>query len=53
MKNVVKQHFAKFVNAKGNIDSFYQQMRQQNLVSSNEYGVVPYIKSLEGTRFFV
>lgn len=48
MKNVVKQHFAKFVNAKGNIDSFYVQMRQQNLVSSTDYGIMPYLKALDG-----
>jgi hypothetical protein len=46
-KNVVKQHFAKFVNAKGNIDSFYVQMRQKNLVSTDDYGIVPYINALE------
>ena len=52
-KNVVKQHFAKFVNAKGNIDSFYQQMRQSNLVSNSEYGVMPFIKALEGKYFYL
>jgi hypothetical protein len=49
MKNLVKKHFAKFVTAKGNIDGFYQQMRQQNLVSKADYGITPYEKTLEGT----
>lgn len=51
MKSLVKKHFAKFVTAKGNIDGFYQQMRQQNLVSKADYGVTPYEKTLEGTLF--
>jgi exocyst complex component 2 len=51
-KNVVKQHFAKFVNAKGNIDSFYIQMRQKNLVSTDDYGIVPFINALDCIIFF-
>ena len=53
MKNLVKRHFAKFVSAKGNIDAFYQQMRQQNLISSNEYGVMPFVRTLDSMSFTI
>ncbi|KAJ3030403.1 UNVERIFIED_CONTAM: hypothetical protein HDU68_009217 [Siphonaria sp. JEL0065] len=47
MKDLVKQHFAKFVNAKSTIDSFYEEMKTNNLISSETQGLAPYIKSLD------
>ncbi|KAJ3300604.1 hypothetical protein HK104_009261 [Borealophlyctis nickersoniae] len=47
IKNLVKTHFAKFVNAKSTIDSFYQEMRRQNLISSEDYGIAPFAKSID------
>ncbi|KAI8618551.1 exocyst complex component Sec5-domain-containing protein [Chytriomyces sp. MP71] len=47
MKDLVKQHFAKFVNAKSTIDSFYDEMKTNNLISSDTQGIAPYIKSLD------
>ena len=52
MKNLVKRHFSKFVTAKANIDAFYQQMRQQNLISTKEYGIEPYARTLDG-QFYI
>ena len=46
-KGLVKQHFAKFVNAKNTIDLFYREMRQKNLISTVSYGIAPYAKALE------
>ncbi|ORY39412.1 hypothetical protein BCR33DRAFT_788418 [Rhizoclosmatium globosum] len=48
MKDLVKQHFAKFVNAKSTIDSFYDEMKTNNLISSESQGLAPYVKSLDG-----
>ncbi|KAI8825748.1 exocyst complex component Sec5-domain-containing protein [Fimicolochytrium jonesii] len=50
IKNLVKTHFAKFVSAKSTIDSFYDQMRTKNLISSDEYGVAPFAKSIEALQ---
>ena len=61
-KGLVKKHFAKFVNAKSTIDSkiylilliahfmiaFYKEMRAKNLVSTEDYGVGPFLKELLG-----
>ncbi|KAJ3074946.1 hypothetical protein HDU98_009721 [Podochytrium sp. JEL0797] len=47
MKDLVKQHFAKFVNAKSTIDSFYEEMKTNNLISSEEKGFAPFTKSLD------
>ncbi|KAI8922608.1 exocyst complex component Sec5-domain-containing protein [Entophlyctis helioformis] len=47
IKGLVKKHFAKFVNAKTTIDSFYREMRQKNLISSSEYGIAPFAKALD------
>ncbi|KAJ3415798.1 hypothetical protein HDV05_004070 [Chytridiales sp. JEL 0842] len=47
MKQLVKQHFAKFVNAKSTIDSFYSDIRANNLVSSTTYGITPFTKTLD------
>ncbi|KAJ3041591.1 hypothetical protein HDV00_009068 [Rhizophlyctis rosea] len=47
IRNLVKTHFAKFVNAKSTIDSFYQEMRRQNLISSEDYGITPFAKSID------
>ncbi|KAJ3239861.1 hypothetical protein HDU78_002599 [Chytriomyces hyalinus] len=48
MKDLVKQHFAKFVNAKSTIDSFYEEMKTNNLISSELQGVAPFMKALDG-----
>ncbi|KAJ3090326.1 hypothetical protein HK102_004105 [Quaeritorhiza haematococci] len=48
MKNLVKTHFAKFVSAKSTIDSFYHEMRNKNLISSEEYGIAPFSNTLSG-----
>ncbi|KAK6092905.1 Exocyst complex component S5 [Batrachochytrium dendrobatidis] len=47
IKGLVKKHFAKFVSAKGTIDTFYREMCQKNLVSSSNYGIAPFAKALE------
>ncbi|KAI8904442.1 exocyst complex component Sec5-domain-containing protein [Gorgonomyces haynaldii] len=47
LKGQVKKHFAKFVNAKVTIDSFYKEMRSRNLISSQEYGIAPFSKALD------
>ncbi|KNC97690.1 uncharacterized protein SPPG_07153 [Spizellomyces punctatus DAOM BR117] len=50
IKNLVKTHFAKFVSAKSTIDSFYEQMRTKNLISSEDYGVAPFARSIEALK---
>ncbi|KAJ3046723.1 hypothetical protein HK097_000604, partial [Rhizophlyctis rosea] len=47
IKNLVKTHFAKFVNAKSTIDSFYNEMRRQNLISNEDYGITPFANSID------
>ncbi|KAJ3225192.1 hypothetical protein HK099_007204 [Clydaea vesicula] len=46
MKNLVKTHFAKFVSAKSTIDSFYHEMRNKNLISSTDFGIAPFVTTL-------
>ncbi|KAJ3151245.1 hypothetical protein HDU89_002084 [Geranomyces variabilis] len=50
IKNLVKTHFAKFVSAKSTIDSFYDQMKAKNLISSQEYGIAPFDNSLDAVH---
>ncbi|KAI9096429.1 exocyst complex component Sec5-domain-containing protein [Phlyctochytrium arcticum] len=50
IKNLVKTHFAKFVSAKSTIDSFYEQMRTKNLISSQDYGLAPFAKMVDGVK---
>ncbi|KAJ1566656.1 hypothetical protein HK405_008942, partial [Cladochytrium tenue] len=47
MKAMVKQHFAKFVSAKGAIDSFYLDMRSNSLVKSDTKGLDAFERSVE------
>ncbi|KAJ3021313.1 hypothetical protein HKX48_008789 [Thoreauomyces humboldtii] len=50
IKNLVKTHFSKFVNAKTTIDSFYDQMRNRNLISSDGYGIAPFDNSIDAVH---
>ncbi|KAJ3119044.1 hypothetical protein HDU96_003219 [Phlyctochytrium bullatum] len=47
IKQLVKQHFAKFVNAKSTIDAFYDELKENNLTTSEEEGFVPFSAALE------
>jgi hypothetical protein len=47
-KGLVKKHFAKFVNAKSTIDSFYKEMKGKNLISREGYGIAPFLGELDG-----
>ncbi|KAJ3312372.1 hypothetical protein HDV04_003122 [Boothiomyces sp. JEL0838] len=46
-KGIVKKHFAKFVNAKSTIDSFYKEMKNKNLISRQDFGVQPFMASIQ------
>ncbi|KAJ3321144.1 hypothetical protein HDV06_004597 [Boothiomyces sp. JEL0866] len=46
-KGVVKKHFAKFVNAKSTIDSFYKEMKNKNLISRQDFGIQPFMASIQ------
>ncbi|KAJ1343862.1 hypothetical protein BSLG_001594 [Batrachochytrium salamandrivorans] len=48
IKGLVKKHFAKFVSAKGTIDTFYREMCQKNLISSSDSGIAPFANALQG-----
>ncbi|KAJ3146816.1 hypothetical protein HDU86_008374 [Geranomyces michiganensis] len=50
IKNLVKTHFAKFVSAKSTIDSFYEQMKAKNLISSEDYGIAPFDNALDAVH---
>ncbi|KAJ3183125.1 hypothetical protein HDU87_007548 [Geranomyces variabilis] len=50
IKNLVKTHFAKFVSAKSTIDSFYDQMKAKNLISSQDYGIAPFDNALDAVH---
>ncbi|KAH6582832.1 hypothetical protein BASA60_001728 [Batrachochytrium salamandrivorans] len=47
IKGLVKKHFAKFVSAKGTIDTFYREMCQKNLISSSDSGIAPFANALQ------
>ncbi|KAJ3361688.1 hypothetical protein HDU91_003797, partial [Kappamyces sp. JEL0680] len=46
-KGLVKKHFAKFVNAKSTVDSFYKEMKGKNLISREDYGIAPFLSELD------
>ncbi|KAJ3268177.1 hypothetical protein HDV01_003360 [Terramyces sp. JEL0728] len=46
-KGIVKKHFAKFVNAKSTIDSFYKEMKNKNLISRQDFGIQPFMASIQ------
>ncbi|KAI9328031.1 exocyst complex component Sec5-domain-containing protein [Zopfochytrium polystomum] len=48
MRDLVKQHFAKFVSAKGTIDAFYLDIKANNIVTSETRGLDSFDKALEG-----
>ncbi|KAI8905678.1 exocyst complex component Sec5-domain-containing protein [Powellomyces hirtus] len=50
IKNLVKTHFAKFVSAKSTIDSFYDQMKARNLISSQDYGIAPFDNAIDAVQ---
>ncbi|KAI8855299.1 hypothetical protein BC829DRAFT_378548 [Chytridium lagenaria] len=47
IKQLVKQHFAKFVNAKSTIDAFYEEIRSNNLTNSETEGLTPFSTCLK------